>query len=275
MLVVEKPMSDTQQKPSHGKFGQKLHELPVSNGVIVQNSSARINPKDVFVWSPVQACEPIDMLIQWISDVEAVGFCNFVLVINGLGSESVCKELRKAATGGQVQIEFLSGPASIGRCQNLVMHLFLSSDARFMVRVDSDGQFPIWSIDRLLLPFTEQSPPDVVIGQRDEASVSGRKRFLANIFLRMVSLHCGIFGDPNSGCYIINHRAAANLCRVPLTRYPEPRMLKILQEASLTVTARVIPTLQRKAGRSSIKGFWASLKLFVESLLEMVSCTLL
>jgi len=234
-----------------------------------------ISQQDVWVWAPVLASEPQDMLLKWIHTVEAAGFCNIILIFNGSGSESASLALRKAVSSRQVQFESLPGSASIGRCQNLAMHLFLRSDALFMARIDPDGQFPIYCLERLLHLFMEKIPPDVIVGQRDEAGVAGRSRFLGNIFLRLIALYSGIFADPNSGLYIMNRRAAALLCSVPLPKYPEPRMLASLREGSLRIATGVIPILRRQSGTSSIKGLWRSIRVFAGSLMEMKSCNLL
>ncbi len=109
------------------------------------------------------------------------------------------------------------------------------------------------------------------VGPFDFRHVAGRTRFLGNVIMRLVGLCFGTVGDPNSGLYILNRKAAALLCPVPLPTYPEPRMLTAFRQASLTVTTCVVPTLVRHAGTSSISTLWHSLKVFLWSLLEMVS----
>ena len=232
-----------------------------------------VSKKEVLIWAPALAMEPIAMLIQWIRAVEAAGFVNAVLVFNGSGSERACKALRKEVISHKIMIKWLSGPASIGTCQAFVTHLFLKSRAKYIFRVDPDGQFPIKCIERLLRLFevTGSVRPDVIMGQRDEAGVAGRTRFLGNVVLRLLAMHFANFADPNCGLYVMNRKAAAILCGVPLPKYPESRMLMAFWKASLTVATCVVPTLRRQAGRSSIRGLRRNLRVFFGSFLEMLS----
>ena len=231
---------------------------------------ATISKKDVLIFAPVLASELKDMLLQWVSDVKGAGFDNIILVFNGPGAEIACRALRKEVSSS-IRIDWLSGPSSIGSCQTIVTQLFLQSNLRLLVRIDADLQFSVSDIERLLNPFAGTGRSDVVIAQRDEASVGGRMRFLGNALLRLFGQLFGIFADPNCGLYVLNRKAAAVLCRVPLPVYPEPRMLTTFRQASLTVTTRVVPILPRRTGRSSIKNFLHGIKVFIGSILEMTS----
>jgi len=242
------------------------------------NVSNAIYKKEVLIWTPVLATEPINMLLEWVYAVKKAGFDNVVLIYNGPGSERATTELQKEISGSKILITCLSGPASIGACQEFVTHIFLRSKARFLVRLDSDLQFPVKCAEKLLLHFEIQPGavcPDVIVGQREEASTGGYLHFLGNAVLRLFALLFGIFADPNSGFYALNRKAAALLCNVPLSNYPEPRMLVAFRQALFGVTTCVVPTLPRHAGRSSIRGFWQALKVFTRSFLELVSCNLI
>jgi hypothetical protein len=230
--------------------------------------------KDVLVWAPVLDTEPIAMLIKWIHAVSAAGF-SAVLVFNGRGAEEACKALQKEVSDRKEKIilKWISGPASIGSCQEFVSDLFLKTKAKFMLRLDSDLQFPIGYVERLLQLFevTGSAPPDIILAQRDEASVAGYTRFFGNVLLRLLSMYFANFADLNSGFYVMNRSAAAVLSGTPLPKYPEPRMLVKFSKAPLTLATIVVPTLKRRAGRSSIRGLWRSVSVFVRSFFEMFS----
>jgi hypothetical protein len=233
-----------------------------------------ISKKEVLIWAPVLATEPLNMVLNWLHAVKKAGFDNTVLIFNGPGSEKACTELRREIlSSNKMLTTCLSGSPSIGSCQAFVTHLFLQSKARFLVRVDVDLQFPIKCVEKLLRPFEIQEivSPDIVFGQRDEASAGGHVRFLGNVVLRLFALLFDVFADPNCGIYVLSRRAAALLCSVPLPTFPEPRMLVALQQASLRMMTCVVPTLPRHAGRSSIKGLWRSFRVFTGSLLELLS----
>ena len=106
-------------------------------------TNAICKKKDVLVWGPAKSDEPIEILAEWIRAVEAAGFENIFLVVNGQDSMKVCQLLANEANGCKAKIEWLSGPASIGLCQTFVTDLFLKSKAKYMLRIDPDGQFPI------------------------------------------------------------------------------------------------------------------------------------
>ena len=148
-----------------------------------------------------------------------------------------------------------------------MLHRFLQTDAQFLARTDPDGQFPASSL-REMISCMRRRGADMVVGQRDEASVSGYVRFVANVILRLAALHSGMVADPNSGCYVMNRRAAAALCQVPLPKYPEPRMLVAVKQASLRVVSSVVPTLPRQSGHSSMSSIARAVVVFLSSLLE-------
>jgi hypothetical protein len=232
-------------------------------------------PKNkVLIWTPALASEPRDMLIRWILTVQAAGFRNILLVFNGPGAKNASAKLRKKFHDRHVQIKWLSGLGSIGKCQVFVTQIFLQSKLLYLLRVDPDGQFPIEYAGRLLEPYQSQADlrPDVVVGFRDEASIGGRMRYFANIVLRLFAVIFGIYADLNCGFYVMNRKAAALLlCRVALPKYPEPRMLVALQQSSLITVSCIVPVLQRTSGCSSIRGFLQSIRVFIESFLEYVS----
>ncbi len=228
--------------------------------------------KTIWVWAPALASEPRDVLLRWGREMATVAFgseAKVVLVVNGPGSESACISLRRDMPRG-VEVSWVSGPASIGRAQQLMTHQFLQSDARLLARIDPDGQFSVNCLKKLRSCLTPNGS-DVIVAQRDEASIAGCMRFLGNVILRFLALCVGIVADPNSGCYVMNRKAAAVLCQTPLPKYPEPRMLMALKKASLTVSSQVVPILPRQGGRSSIKSLRRAALVFSSSLLEMFS----
>jgi hypothetical protein len=211
------------------------------------------------------------MLQTWAKQASRLGTeVEVAIVLNGPGSEQAASELRQE-TPPSVQILALPGAASIGLAQQFVTHRFLRSEAQVLARIDPDGQFPLSSLAELCRRLVPGGP-DVVIAQRDEASVAGRLHFLGNVILRLVAMHLGLVADPNSGCYAMNRKAAAALCQVPLPKYPEPRMLAWLKGMSLQVSSVVVPTLPRQSGTSSIKGVGHAVTVFFSSLLELLSC---
>jgi len=231
-------------------------------------------PKNkVLIWAPTLASEPRDMLIRWILTVQAAGFRNILLVFNGLGAKNASAKLSKKFHSRHVQIKWLSGSGSIGKCQAFVTQIFLQSKLLYLLRVDPDGQFPIEYAGWLLEPYQSQVDlrPDVVVGFRDEASIGGRMRYFANIVLRLFAVIFGIYADLNCGFYVMNRKAAAFLCRVALPKYPESRMLVSLHKSSLITVSCLVPVLQRTSGRSSIRGFLQSIRIFLESFLEYLS----
>lgn len=233
-----------------------------------------ISKKEILIWAPVLATEPINMLLEWVHAVQKAGFDNVVFIFNGPGAKNASAELRKKIHDRHVQIEWLSGLGSIGKCQAFVTQIFLKSKLLYLLRVDPDGQFPIEHAGRLLEPYQSQADlrPDVVVGFRDEASIGGRMRYFANIVLRLFGVIFGIYADLNCGFYVMNRKAAALLlCRVALPKYPEPRMLIALQKSSLITVSCIVPVLQRTSGCSSIRGFLQSIRIFIESFLEYVS----
>jgi len=234
-------------------------------------SPASVPAVKMLVFAPALATEPKEMLLAWARGVSGLGTgVEAVIVLNGPGSERAAHELRKDTPPG-VQVHALPGLASIGRAQQFIMHQFLRSDSQILVRIDPDGQFPLCVLPELcrrLLP----SGPDVVVIQRDEVGVSGRIRFLGNVILRLDAMRLGLVADPNSGCYVMNRRAAAALGQAPLPKYPEPRMLAWLGEMSLQVSSVVVPTLPRQSGTSTIKGLWRAAAVFISSLMEFLPC---
>lgn len=229
------------------------------------------SPK-MWVWAPALPTEPEDVLLEWVREIEAAVFGREVkafLILNGPSSERASRSLGQNMPRS-VESRWLAGPASIGRAQQIIMHQFLQSEAQFLARIDPDGQFPVGCLMELRNCLTPAGP-DVIVAQRDEASVCGYVRFLANVVLRLVALRLGTVADPNAGCYIMNRRAAAALCQVPLPKYPEPRMLMALKNASLTVSSRVVPTLPRRHGCSSIRGLAQAAMVFLSSLLEFLT----
>jgi hypothetical protein len=203
VVLKENPADCLTAATSEPKASHHPHE-PKTN---------RISKKEVLIWAPALATEPIAMLRDWIYKVEDADFDNIILVLNGPGSERVCLELRKEVRRSQVQIAWLSGSGSIGSCQTFVTHLFLQSKLRLLVRIDPDGQFRIKSIKRMLSRFavTETARPDVIIAQRDQANIGGRMRFLGSVLLRMLAAYFANFADPNSGLYVLNRKAAVLL----------------------------------------------------------------
>lgn len=232
-----------------------------------------ISKDEVLIWAPALASEPMDMLIRWILAVQAASFRNILVVFNGPGAKNASAKLSKKFHDRHVQIEWLSGFGSIGKCQTFVTQIFLQSKFLYLFRVDPDGQFPIEYAGRLLEPYQSQVDlrPDVVVGFRDEASIGGRMRYIANIVLRLFAVIFGIYADLNCGFYVINRKAAALLCSVALPKYPEPRMLVALHRSSLITVSCIVPVLQRTSGRSSIRGFLQSIRIFLESFLEYLS----
>jgi len=224
------------------------------------------------VWGPSLPSEDQTRLLQCVETCNAAGYSRLCLIINGPSADEARSQLvRKVAEAG-LWVEVLSLPiASIGGAQMLAMHRFLEDrNAKILVRIDPDGQFPVSCITDLLDAFELPSSPDVVMGQRDEAGIAGGIRFVGNVLLRTWALCIGISGDPNCGFYAMNRHAAAVLTTVPPTRYPEPRMLAAFRDASVAVETRVVPTLPRERGSSSIRGILRSLGLFVGSALEMI-----
>lgn len=234
-------------------------------------AGATANKIKTLVWAPALARELKEMLQAWAKQASGLGTdVEVAIVLNGPGSEQAASELRQE-TPPSVQIYALPGPASIGRAQQFVTHRFLRSEAQVLARIDPDGQFPLSSLAELCRRLVPGGP-DVVIAQRDEASVAGRLHFLGNVILRLVAMRMGLVADPNSGCYAMNRKAAAALCQVPLPKYPEPRMLAWLKGMSLQVSSVVVPTLPRQSGTSSIKGIGHAVSVFLSSLLELLSC---
>jgi hypothetical protein len=234
-----------------------------------------ISKKEVLIWAPALAAEPTSMLVQWILSVQAAGFCNILLIFNGPGAKNASIQLLKKIPNRQVQVEWLSGLGSIGKCQVFATQLFLQSKFEYLLRIDPDGQFPIKCAKWLLEPYHSRadSCPDVVVGFRDEASIGGRMRYFANVFLRLFSVIFGIYADFNCGIFVMNRKAAALLlCRIALPKYPEPRVLVALHRSSLIIMSCVVPVLKRTSGRSSIRGFVQSSRVFLESLMEHLSC---
>lgn len=226
----------------------------------------------VQIWAPTLASEPLDMLIKWILTVQAAGFMNILLVFNGPGAKNASAKLSKKFNDGHVQIEWLSGSGSIGKCQTFVTQIFLQSKFQYLLRIDPDGQFPIDCAFRLLELYQSQDDlPNVVVGFRDESSIGGRMRYIANTVLRLLAVICGIYADLNCGIYILDKRAAALLCQVALSKFPESHMLVTLHHSSLITVTCIVPVLQRMSGRSSIKGFLQCIRLFIESFLECLS----
>lgn len=226
----------------------------------------------ILIWAPALATEPKEMLVEWAQNTSRLMLgMQVVMVLNGPGSERASHEIRRSIPPS-VHVYALPGPASIGKAQQFMMHRFLQSDAQVLVRIDPDNQFSLGSLARLcgsLVP----GGPDVVVGQRDEASVSGRIRFLGNVILRFVAVQMGLVADPNSGCYAMGRRAAAAFSQLPLPKYPEPRMLACHRSmSSLHVASFVVPTLPRRSGASSITGMWRGAAIFAASFLELLSC---
>jgi len=233
-----------------------------------------ISKEKVLIWAPALASEPMDMLTKWILTVQTAGFINIVLVLNGPGAKNASEKLsKKFHSYKHVQILWLSGLGSIGKCQAFVTQIFLQSKLLYLLRIDPDGQFPIEYAQKLLEPYQNQIDlrPDVVIGFREEASIGGHLRYFANIILRLFAVIFGIYADPNCGFYAMNRKAAALLCHVALPKYPEPRMLVILHRSSLITVSCIVPVLHRMSGRSSIRGFLQSIRVFLESFLEYFS----
>ena len=224
------------------------------------------------VWAPALGSEPEELLLEWAREVESAGLGTerkVLLILNGHGAESLCSSLLRRISRS-VEVCSLPGPASIGRVQQFVMHRFLQSDAQVLARIDPDGQFPIRHLQELATHLTPDGP-DILVGQRDEAGVAGRTRFLGNVVQRLLALRFRIVADPNSGFYLLNRKAAAVLCQVPLPRYPESRMLVALTIASLAISSKVVPTLLRRGGRSSFAGLWRGVIVFVSSFMEFFS----
>ena len=227
----------------------------------------------VQVWGPAVASEDPAMLLDWVRAVNQAGF-GPLLILNG---KSACKarlELTQKIEQAGLDAVVLSLPvASIGEAQQLAMQRFLQDPSlSYLVRLDPDMQFPVSCISQLLAPFATASPPDVVVGFRDEAGSGGFSRFLGNVALRLIAQRCGITADPNSGAYALSKKAAALLQSVPLPRFPEPRMLREFRGAGLKVATRIVPTLPRFSGKSSIRGSLKGLSVFCGSVLDLVPC---
>ena len=227
--------------------------------------------KAIWVWAPALASEPREMLLTWARETVTTvsGASKSFLVLNGNGAENARELLRRDMPRG-VEIVCLTGRASIGRAQQLITHQFLRANPVALARIDPDGQFPInclAELERCLQP----GGPDLVMAQRDEASINGPVRWLGNTILRCLAMRLGIIADLNAGCYIMNREAAAVLCQVPLPKYPEPRMLMAMKKAGLVVSSCVVPVRPRLGGESSIKGLLRGVRVFLSSLLEMLS----
>ena len=211
------------------------------------------------------------MLLDWVQALNQVGFVP-LLILNG---ESACKarlELTEKIEQAGLDAVVLSLPAaSTGNAQMLATYLFLQNpSAKFLVRLDPDMQFPVGCISDLLDAFATESPPDVVVGFRDEAGSGGFIRFVGNVALRLIAQRCGITADPNAGAYALSKKAAALLQSIPLPRFPEPRMLREFRGAGLKVATRIVPTLPRFSGKSSIHGSLKGLSVFCGSVLDLV-----
>ncbi len=227
----------------------------------------------LWVWFPAVPSEPAQMLVAWGREFVATWLGTPIkafLILNGPGAAPAGEALRRDMPAG-VEVCCLTDRASIGNAQQFVMHRFLRSDAAILARVDPDGQFSLGSVAEMCRRLTTNGP-DVIVAQRDEASVSGRIHFLGNVVLRLVAMRLGLLTDLNSGCYAMNRKAAAALCQLPLPKYPEPRMLAWLKSMSMQVSSMVVPTLPRQSGTSSIKGVWRAVSVFFSSLLELLSC---
>ena len=227
--------------------------------------------KETWVWAPVLSTEPFNMLLKWTEAVLQLGFTNVCLIFNGPNAEAACKKFQSKLYNDLVQVEWLSGRASIGACQTFIMHRFLQSKAKYLCRIDPDLQFSVLDITKLLKHLAD-SKCGVVEAQRDEASVAGRMRVLANFILRYLALKLNIWGDPNSGFYVQKRESTSVLCSIPLSRYPEPRILSYLRETPFTVSSQIVPTIPRRIGKTSIRGVLKSFRVFLEALLELLSC---
>ena len=221
------------------------------------------------VFAPALDTEPTEMMVDWACEAQAEGFTNIAVVFNGPRAHQAGNQLGREIQSPHVSIHCLSGPASIGKCQSFMGHLFLQSKARLLVRVDPDGQFPVSSLNQLLARSTTGA--DVIWAQRDEPSVAGVTRFLGNTMLRAIGLLRRLPGDPNSGCYALTQRAAAVLSSIPLPVYPEVRMLVAFRNASLRVASCVVPIVPRRRGQSSLRGLFSGTQVFISSVLEMLS----
>lgn len=209
-------------------------EIPPADATKQNTSKRGSSATDIkiVIWAPALATEPTEMILAWAkAAARLMTGVHIVVIFNGPGSEQVAHELWRDAPP-EVQICALPGAASIGRAQQFVMQQFLRTNEQVLARIDPDGQFPLSSLIELCHRLVSGGP-DVVVAQRDEASASGRIRFLGNVALRLVALRLGMFADLNSGCYVMNRRAAAVLCQVPLPKYPEPRMLAWLRARSV------------------------------------------
>lgn len=229
---------------------------------------------EVMVWLPSLPSEDQTRLLAFINACNAAGYLRPFLVLNGPAAEQArCELVRKIAEAGLCAKVRSLPIASIGGAQMLAVHLFLQDpNAKILVRIDPDGQFPVDCISQLLAPFATASPPDVVVGFRDEAGSGGFSRFLGNVVLRLIAQRCGITADPCSGAYALSKKAAALLQSVPLPRFPEPRMLREFRGAGLKVATRIVPTLPRFSGKSSIHGSLKGLSVFCGSVLDLVPC---
>ena len=151
---------------------------------VPEQQASDAKKKRTLVWAPALSTEPVEMLRDWIRDVTDAGFDDCFLVINGPGAESTCNELCKITKEYKALIHWVSGSASIGTAQTLAAQLFLqNSAADYIVRIDSDGQFPVQCIGQMLQLFDLKIPPDIVVGQRDDIGAGGRLRWLGNFIL--------------------------------------------------------------------------------------------
>ncbi|MDX9732483.1 MAG: glycosyltransferase family 2 protein [Thermoanaerobaculia bacterium] len=153
--------------------------------------------------------------------------------------------------------------------------------ARFVVRLDGDGQHPAAEARRVVAAL-EESEADVVIGSRFLRPGGFRSTFARRAGIRWLSFLLRAFGglriaDPTSGLRAFGERAIALLSRVYPHGYPEPESILLLGRAGLRVEEVPVTMRARDGGRSSLRG-WStvyypvkvSFALLVEALRERV-----